>query len=123
MMVPVTFGSLTTPQRIALGVLALLIKAYPTRRPTTALPSTARTIALGYVRRSKESGARTISLEDQRARIGAYCRERRWSLAEVLADDGVSSRAKRSRWYTTMARAPVVLTRSARRSRRSRRSL
>src|SRR5438132_13401400 len=80
-------------------------------------------IALGDVRRSKESGARTISLEDQRARIEAYCRERRWSLAEVLADDGVSSRAKRSRWYTTMARAPVVLTRSARRSRRSRRSL
>jgi len=72
MMVPVTFGSLTTPQRIALGVLALLIEAYPTRRPTTALPSTARTIALGYVRRSKESGARTISLEDQRARIEAY---------------------------------------------------
>jgi len=34
-MVPVTFGSLTTPQRIALGVLALLIEAYPTRRPTT----------------------------------------------------------------------------------------
>jgi hypothetical protein len=29
MMVPVTFGSLTTPQRIALGVLALLIEAYP----------------------------------------------------------------------------------------------
>jgi hypothetical protein len=33
-------------------------------------------IALGYVRRSKESGARTVSLEDQRARIEAYCEER-----------------------------------------------
>ena len=47
-------------------------------------------IALGYVRRSKESGARTVSLEDQRARIEAYCEEHRWRLAEVLADDGVS---------------------------------
>lgn len=47
-------------------------------------------IALGYVRRSKESGARTVSLEDQRARIEAYCEERRWRLAEVLADDGLS---------------------------------
>src|SRR6266851_1294563 len=47
-------------------------------------------IALGYVRRSKESGARTVSLEDQPARIEAYCEERRWRLAEVLADDGVS---------------------------------
>jgi DNA invertase Pin-like site-specific DNA recombinase len=48
------------------------------------------TIALGYVRRSKESGARTVSLEDQQARIESYCQERGWSLAEVLADDGVS---------------------------------
>ena len=47
-------------------------------------------IALGYVRRSKESGARTVSLEDQRARIEVYCEERWWRLAEVLADDGVS---------------------------------
>ena len=47
-------------------------------------------IALGYIRRSKESGARTVSLEDQRARIEGYCQERGWSLAEVLADDGVS---------------------------------
>jgi len=47
-------------------------------------------IALGYVRRSKESGARTVSLEDQRARIEVYCQERGWRLTEVLADDGVS---------------------------------
>ena len=46
--------------------------------------------AIGYVRRSKESTERTVSLEDQRARIAAYCAERDWSLAEVLADDGVS---------------------------------
>ena len=46
--------------------------------------------AIGYVRRSKESTERTVSLEDQRARIAAYCAERGWSLAEILADDGVS---------------------------------
>src|SRR5580765_620418 len=46
--------------------------------------------AIGYVRRSKESGERTVSLEDQRARIAAYCAERGWLLAEILADDGVS---------------------------------
>jgi len=48
------------------------------------------TVALGYVRRSKESGVRSVSLEDQHERIAAYCRERGWQLAEVLADDGVS---------------------------------
>jgi DNA invertase Pin-like site-specific DNA recombinase len=47
-------------------------------------------VALGYVRRSKESEARTVSLEDQQERIAAYCQERGWELAEILADDGVS---------------------------------
>src|SRR5258708_5425465 len=47
-------------------------------------------IALGYARRSKESGARTVSLDDQRARIEVYCQDRGWRLTEVLADDGVS---------------------------------
>jgi len=47
-------------------------------------------IALGYIRRSKESGDRTVSLADQRARIEAYCQEHRFALAEVRADDGVS---------------------------------
>src|SRR5439155_597968 len=47
-------------------------------------------VALGYARRSKESTARTVSLEDQRARIETYCQEHEWSLAEVVADDGVS---------------------------------
>jgi len=46
--------------------------------------------ALGYVRRSKESGARTVSLEDQEARVADYCRVQGWTLAEVLVDDGVS---------------------------------
>ena len=47
-------------------------------------------IAVGYARRSKESGERTVSLEDQRERITAYCRERGWELVDVLVDDGIS---------------------------------
>lgn len=46
--------------------------------------------ALGYARRSKKSTERTVSLDDQRARIADYCLERGWQLAEVLADDGIS---------------------------------
>lgn len=46
--------------------------------------------AIGYVRRSKESGKRTVSLEDQRERISAYCQGKGWRLADVLIDDGVS---------------------------------
>jgi DNA invertase Pin-like site-specific DNA recombinase len=46
--------------------------------------------ALGYVRRSKASDVRTVSLEDQQARIADYCRSQGWTLAEVLVDDGVS---------------------------------
>src|SRR5712692_4543491 len=71
-------------------------------------------IALGYVRRSKESAARTVSLEDQRARIQTYCHERGWRLTEVLADDGVSGgrreRLERlaDRVKATGARAIVV---------------
>ena len=47
-------------------------------------------ITVGYVRRSKESGERTVSLEDQRERVAAYCTEHGWELVEVLVDDGVS---------------------------------
>jgi len=70
--------------------------------------------ALGYIRRSKESGARTISLEDQQARIADYCRGQGWALVEVLADDGVSgSRRERldrlaDRVKVTGARVVVV---------------
>jgi DNA invertase Pin-like site-specific DNA recombinase len=46
--------------------------------------------AIGYARRSKESGERTVSLEDQRERVAAYCLEHGWQLVEVLVDDGVS---------------------------------
>jgi DNA invertase Pin-like site-specific DNA recombinase len=47
-------------------------------------------IAVGYARRSKEAGARTVSLEDQRERIAGYCTAQGWELADVLIDDGVS---------------------------------
>ncbi len=71
-------------------------------------------IALGYIRRSKESGARTVSLDDQRARIEGYCNEHGWRLSEVVADDGVSGgrreRPERlaERVKATGARAIVV---------------
>jgi DNA invertase Pin-like site-specific DNA recombinase len=47
-------------------------------------------IAIGYCRRSKESGARTVSLEEQAGRIRAYCAAQGWTLAELVTDDGVS---------------------------------
>jgi len=47
-------------------------------------------IAVGYVRRSKESGPRTVSLEDQRVRITEYCQTQGWPLVEIVTDDGVS---------------------------------
>jgi len=54
------------------------------------------TVAVGYARRSKESGARTVSLDAQQARIVAYCAERGWTLAETVVDNGVSG-GKRDR--------------------------
>jgi DNA invertase Pin-like site-specific DNA recombinase len=71
-------------------------------------------IAIGYTRRSKESGERTVSLEDQRERIGDYCRQHGWRLVEVVTDDGVSGgrreRLERlaERVRATDARAIVV---------------
>src|SRR5215470_13925552 len=47
-------------------------------------------IAIGYVRRSKESTAKTVSLEDQRVQVEAYAAQRGWQMAEILTDDGVS---------------------------------
>ncbi len=110
------------PARVGEATGNALLRAWPlSSRPRS--PTSALMIALSYVRRSKESGARTVSLEDQRARIEAYCQKRRWSLAEVMADDGVSGgrreRLERlaQRRKTTRARTIVVynnLDRSAR---------
>lgn len=70
--------------------------------------------AVGYARRSKESGERTVSLQDQCARIADYCQTQGWQLAEVVTDDGVSGgRRERlehlaERVKTIRARAIVV---------------
>lgn len=47
-------------------------------------------LAIGYVRRSKESDARTVSVEVQQSLIKEYIAARGWKLAEMLIDDGVS---------------------------------
>lgn len=70
-------------------------------------------VAIGYVRRSKESAYRTVSLEDQTARIRTYCHEQSFSLAEIITDDGVSG-GKRTRFERIRAalrrhRARVVV--------------
>ena len=61
----------------------------PSGAATTACPArlagSGVMVAIGYVRRSKESGARTVSLEDQRARVEEYCHAHAWDLGEVLS--------------------------------------
>lgn len=42
--------------------------------------------AIDYMRRSKETGARMVSLEEQAARIRAYCEAQRWALAELVTE-------------------------------------
>jgi DNA invertase Pin-like site-specific DNA recombinase len=71
-------------------------------------------VALGYARRSKESGPRSVSLEDQETRIQVYCNEHGWNLAETVADDGVSGGRRQrlerlaERVRSTRARMVVV---------------
>src|SRR6266478_3747727 len=71
-------------------------------------------VALGYVRRSKESTVKTVSLQDQRAQIEAYAAAQGWQLAEMVSDDGISGgrreRLERlaERVRATGARAIVV---------------
>ena len=36
--------------------------------------------AIGYIRRSKESEARTVSLEDKSDKIQEYCEDKGWTL-------------------------------------------
>lgn len=47
-------------------------------------------VAIAYVRRSKESGERTVSLDDQTARVRAYVDAQGWKLGELIVDDGIS---------------------------------
>jgi DNA invertase Pin-like site-specific DNA recombinase len=47
-------------------------------------------VAVGYIRRSHESDARTVSLAAQRAAIEAYTRAQGWTLEGIVSDDGKS---------------------------------
>ena len=79
-------------------------------------------IAVGYARRSKATaadardGPRVASLEVGAAKIREYVDAQRWSLAEVVTDDGVSGgrreRLERlaARVKATRARAVIVYT-------------
>jgi DNA invertase Pin-like site-specific DNA recombinase len=82
--------------------------------PGYAQQAQAGVLALGYVRRSKESDERTVSVAVQRDAIEAYAGEHAWQLVEVVTDDGVSGgrreRLKRlaNRVRATGARAIVT---------------
>lgn len=54
-------------------------------------------VAIGYVRRSKESGDRTVSLQAQTEHVQEYAERQGWTLVSVLTDDGISG-GKRERF-------------------------
>ncbi|MFQ5520556.1 MAG: recombinase family protein [Candidatus Methylomirabilia bacterium] len=58
-------------------------------------------IVIGYLRRSKERRAATASLEEQAARIRAYCETQEWVLARMVTDDCVSS-GRREPWLADL---------------------
>lgn len=60
------------------------------------------TNAIAYVRRSKQSTERTVSLADQEARVRAYIEAQGWTVAAVLIDDGISG-GKRGRFMRIRA--------------------
>lgn len=64
-------------------------------------------LALGYTRRSKESTARTVSLDAQRHAVADYCARQGWQLAEVLEDDGISG-GRRERLERLAARVKAT---------------
>jgi site-specific DNA recombinase len=53
-------------------------------------------VAIGYARRSKESGAKTVSLDEQAEQIRRYAAQQGWTLAELVIDNGISG-GRRSR--------------------------
>jgi DNA invertase Pin-like site-specific DNA recombinase len=63
--------------------------------------------ALGYIRRSKESGQRTISLATQEAAIRQCAEANGLALAKVLSDDGVSGGRRELSWSRTPSPCPV----------------
>lgn len=54
-------------------------------------------IAIGYIRRSKKSDEKVISLEAQKAAIESYCNINQIALADIIIHDGVSG-GKRQRF-------------------------
>jgi DNA invertase Pin-like site-specific DNA recombinase len=58
--------------------------------------------AIGYVRRSKASEEKTVSLQEQGRQIEQYCAGFGLDLCEIVSHDGVSG-AKRERWYDIKA--------------------
>ena len=58
--------------------------------------------AIGYVRRSKVSEDKTVSLQEQSRQIEQYCSGLGLNLCEIVSHDGVSG-AKRERWYDIKA--------------------
>lgn len=72
------------------------------------------TNAIAYVRRSKESTEKTVSLADQEARVRAYIEAQGWKVAAVLIDDGISGgkrgRFDRIRQAVAEHRASAVVT-------------
>ena len=58
--------------------------------------------AIGYVRRSKASEDKTVSLQEQGRQIEQYCAGFGLELCEIVSHDGVSG-AKRERWYDIKA--------------------
>lgn len=54
-------------------------------------------IAVGYIRRSKKSEERTVSLDEQARQVRVYCESKDLRLVKIIRHDGVSG-AKRSRF-------------------------
>ena len=73
-------------------------------------------IAVGYARRSKASmederhGRRVVSVELQRERIAEYAADQRWTLIEIVTDDGVSG-GRRERLDRLAARVKATRAR------------
>ena len=57
----------------------------------------ARAVAIGYVRRSRESTEKTVSLLAQKGAITDYAKAQGWTLAAIVEHDGVSG-GRRSRF-------------------------
>lgn len=53
--------------------------------------------AVGYIRQSREGGARSVSLDDQEARVRGYAATHGWQVVQVIIDEGVSG-GKRARF-------------------------